>query len=328
MRKSIIGLIISLITAYVVLERQKASTQQILSMANPAMMAAQGQGGGLPLSTQALDGQPINPAALSPEALASLPPEAREALMQQMNAMKAGGVPGAPGAPGEDPASAPRQAQLDEAGPKKFSYRDRNDNQTTSFASGWTVVLERKLSDRYTTLSDQVLAQLERQLDRAAAALPRPAVAELRKVQIIIHWDQGKGEAIRYNWPDAKAADTSRDGMLEIPRAAAFLETAQTQPWLVMHQLAHAYHDRALKADNASVRSGYRDAMKVGSYAQVKLANGKQGRSNAATSEREFFAELTRSFYGKSDYYPFVREELQQYDGPSARLIETAWTGR
>ena len=71
-----------------------------------------------------------------------------------------------------------------------------------------------------------------------------------------------------------------------------------------------------------------RDAMKVGSYTQVKLANGKQGRSNAATSEREFFAELTRSFYGKSDYYPFVREELQQYDGPSARLIETAWTGR
>ena len=45
----------------------------------------------------------------------------------------------------------------------------------------------------------------------------------------------------------------------------------------------------------------------------------------AASSEREFFAELTRSFYGRSDYYPFVREELQQFDGPSARLIETAW---
>jgi hypothetical protein len=325
MRKAIIGLVISLITAYVVLERQKASTQQIMSMANPAMMAAQGQGGGLPLSTQALDGQPMNPAGLPPEALASLPPEARAALEQQMNAMKAGALPGSPDG---SPAPVPRQAQIDEAGPKKFSYRDRNDNQTTSFASGWTVVLERKLSDRYTTLSDQVMAQLERQLDRAATALPRPAVTELRKVQIFISWDLGAGEAIRYNWPDAKGADASRLGMLEIPRAAAFLETAQTQPWLVMHQLAHAYHDRVLKADNASVRSGYGDAMKVGSYNQVKLANGKQGRSNAATSEREFFAELTRSFYGKSDYYPFVREELQQFDGPSARIIETAWAGR
>lgn len=326
MRKSIIGLVISLITAYVVLERQKASTQQIMSMANPAVMAAQGQGGGLPLplSTQALDGQPMDPSAIPPEALASLPPEAREALLQQMNAMKAGGISGAPGG---NQASAPRQAQLDEAGPKKFSYRDRNDSQTLSFASGWTVVLERKLSDRYTTLSDQVMAQLERQLDRAAAALPRTAVAELRKVPIMISWDQGKGEAIRYNWPDAKAADASRQGMLEIPRAAAFLQTAQTQPWLVMHQLAHAYHHRVLGAESATLRNAWREAVKLGSYNQVKLANGKQGRSNAANSEREFFAELTRSFYGRSDYYPFVREELQQYDGPSARLIETAWAG-
>lgn len=316
--KILISLLVSLGVAYFMLERQRQTTAQLQNLATAAPAATQAtsgaQTGQAPMMVQGQDGRMID--------LSSLPPEARQVIQAQLKAANDAAIAhgGSEMAVADPPSAPPVRSDV---GPKQFTYRDRNDAQTVSFASGWTVLLERKLSDRYTTLADQAMAHLENQLDRAAAALPRPAMAELRKIQVFLSLDAGRGAPIRYVWPESGS-----EGRLEITHAQGFIDAAQGRPWLVMHELAHAYHHRVLGGSSPAVLKAYQDAQKIGAYNQVRWANGKTGRSNALSSEREFFAELTRSFYGRSDYYPFVREEFQQHDLASSRMIEAAWNSR
>lgn len=342
---SVIGLAVSLGSAYLMLERQQKALGQLQNTAALASaMKAPGVAGATPpgegSATPAMDGMPpgvqVQDESGNPVDLSSLPPEARAAIEQQMQAMKSGGpgaagIPALPGMPSvpEMARSAPPPLPRDvDTSSHKFSYRDRNDRQTTSFASGWTVALERKLSDRYTGLADQVMSELERQLNRAAGVLPRAAVEELRKVPIHIGYEGSGTAPMRFHWPDEKDLDPALAGVIEIPKARDFLDAAPRQPWLALHELASAWHQKTLGSDHAAVRNAYQEAVRLGSYKQVKLADGRPGRSMALASERAFFAELTKSFYGRGDAYPFVREEFQQYDPVSARVIEAAWNKR
>ena len=106
------------------------------------------------------------------------------------------------------------------------------------------------------------------------------------------------------------------------------MERALDQPWLVLHELAHAHHHRVLGPDNTAVRGAYQKALGAGAYTAVKHADGGIRRANALASDRKYFAQLTEAYYGKNDFYPFVREELQDYDFAGYRMIETAWTGK
>jgi hypothetical protein len=339
MSKSIIGLIAVLFTAYVFYIKLNPSTEK------PAIASVKPP----PLSTSQMDA--MEPGKGGPPDLSSLPPEMRNVAQKraevqaqaminatvagQNRADSAGADPGQMASIPQAPA-APIQASANptasEGSVKQFNYVDRNDSQTTAFANGWTVVLERRLSDRRTSLADRVMTQLERQLERTANALPRTAIAELRKVTIWVTMESSDPQLLKYNWPEAskrdKAGPATRDGALVIARAEEFLAKSPNQPWMVMHELAHAYHHRVLGAENAAVRDAYQKARSSGAYAAVKNAAGATGRAPALTDDREYFAELTRAYYGKGDFYPFVREELREYDINGYRMIETAWAKR
>lgn len=331
MKKAIIGLIISLISVYAITQRMNKGTEALTTA------------GGAPsiLSTAQMDGAPAGGA---PD-LSKLPPDMKDAILKQaeanaqamannMNTVdNAGADPGRAIAVAPPPAAAPPAPPRSSAGEgtvKQFNYRDRNELQTTTFASGWTVVIERRLSDRRTSLADRVLTQLERQLDRAAGALPRNAVADLRKVPIWITMDSKDPQLVRYNWPEAakKGEASGREGALEITRAEEFLDKAPHEPWMLLSKLAYAQHHPALGADNATVRGAYQKALGSGAYAAAKHVTGVTARAPALASEREYFAELTKAFYGKSDFYPFVREELREYDLTGYNMVEAAWTRR
>ena len=40
---------------------------------------------------------------------------------------------------------------------------------------------------------------------------------------------------------------------------------------------------------------------------------------------KEYFAESTEAFFGRNDFYPFVRSELQQHDPRMYELVKAAW---
>jgi hypothetical protein len=39
----------------------------------------------------------------------------------------------------------------------------------------------------------------------------------------------------------------------------------------------------------------------------------------------EYFAESSEAFFGKNDFYPFVRSELKQHDPEMFELLKTLW---
>ena len=252
------------------------------------------------------NGQPID--------LASLPPEVREQLVRESRGAAGGGAP---------------TTIADLAPTKSFTFRDSGAYHTSANVSGWTVVVDRQLSDANTRLANRALTQLERDLDRIAAALPAEAVTALRVVPIWIGMDSGSPRAAEYHWPGAIGANAGKSGAVEISRAREYLEmVAIEQPSMVLHELAHAYHERVLGADYGPIRNAFEAARRSGAYDLVKHVGGGTDRAYAMTDEREYFAELTEAYFGRNDFQPFDRAELKQHDPAGYFMVERAWSGR
>ena len=86
------------------------------------------------------------------------------------------------------------------------------------------------------------------------------------------------------------------------------------QPLVVLHELAHAYHDQVLSWDYEPIREAFDAAVKEGQYEKVLHIDGRTVRHYALTDHKEYFAEATEAWFGCNDFYPFVRPELKKHD--------------
>ena len=100
------------------------------------------------------------------------------------------------------------------------------------------------------------------------------------------------------------------------------------QPWMVLHELAHGYHHKALGYDHAGVRKAYEAAKASGSYDTVLHINGQPRRHYALNNDQEYFAEATEAYFGTNDFFPFVRAELKKHDPEMFRVLAEAWGAR
>ncbi len=99
------------------------------------------------------------------------------------------------------------------------------------------------------------------------------------------------------------------------------------QPMMVLHELAHAYHDQILSFGNRTVTNAFTSARESRSYESVSYRNnaGPKLRAYALNDEREYFAEISEAYFGVNDYYPFVRSELQAFDPLGYNLMVSIW---
>ncbi|GAB4406383.1 MAG: hypothetical protein OHK0039_08090 [Bacteroidia bacterium] len=118
---------------------------------------------------------------------------------------------------------------------------------------------------------------------------------------------------------------------MEIANLNYFLQfSRQNQPWIIMHELSHAYHDRVLGYTYAPISSAYDAAMTAGLYDDVLYnpGNGQPPFSQPAYARlnaQEYFAEITEAYLGENDYYPFVRADLLQHDTLGYALTASIW---
>jgi dipeptidyl-peptidase-4 len=94
---------------------------------------------------------------------------------------------------------------------------------------------------------------------------------------------------------------------------------------VILHELAHAYHDQVLGFDHPEIIAAYQKARQAGGYDKVLLYTGKQVRHYALTDHKEYFAEGTEAYFYRNDFYPFVRAELQEHDPALHELLEKIW---
>ena len=112
---------------------------------------------------------------------------------------------------------------------------------------------------------------------------------------------------------------------MEIGNADRFVKWSIDQPFMILHELAHGYHDQVVGFENIGIESAYRNAKLSGKYDSVLRINGKRERAYALTDPKEYFAECSEAFFGTNDFYPFVRAELKEHDPGMFDLLTKYW---
>ena len=192
---------------------------------------------------------------------------------------------------------------------------------------GWTVLVNRGLLNG-SAVGPPALRLLEIRLHEVARSLPLLACRKLQEVPIWLGMDDGGAAAAEYapsaEWLRANGRNPDKAKAIEIGNAQRWLRNDRDQPGLLLHELAHAYHDRVLGAP-AGLREAFEAARSGGAYDAVLKSDGTTVRAYALESEREYFAEGSEALFGTNDHYPFVRAELERHDPRLAALLKSAW---
>lgn len=195
---------------------------------------------------------------------------------------------------------------------------------------GWTLYVAPDLLEDH-PLADRVFRELERQLRQIEQAVPAPALEKIRTVKIWVEKDEGHHACMAYHpsreWLEEHAINPDKAKSVEIAHARNFVRWTRAQPWMVLHELAHAYHDQFLPGGfrNRELRRRFEQVQNENLYQSVAHVNGGEERAYALKDVMEFFAEQSEAFFGKNDFFPFNREELQKYDSATHDLVAKLW---
>lgn len=198
---------------------------------------------------------------------------------------------------------------------------------------GWKVHVDPALLDGGAQHKEgaQALQMLANHLQRIKVLVPAGPLARLQTIEIWIEHDHPTLRSMQYHpgreWLVEHGHDPRLTRKVHITQARDLLsrEEMLKHPAVILHELAHGYHDQILGFEHPAIIAAYEQAREAGSYANVLLYNGERVSHYALTDHKEYFAEGTEAFFYRNDFYPFVRAELKIHDPSLDTLLESVW---
>ena len=197
---------------------------------------------------------------------------------------------------------------------------------------GWAIAVDPKLLEgEHKEVGDKALKALANHLQRVTYIVPEERLKQLKQLRIWIDLEHPVLKAMQYHpdrgWLIAHEHDPRLVKHVHIPQARQLFEAHMwaKHPYVVLHELAHAYHDQILSFDNEEVIEVFDAAKAKGIYEEVLLYTGKKVRHYGLNNHKEYFAESTEAYFGVNDFYPFVRAELKEHDPDMFSLLEEIW---
>jgi hypothetical protein len=197
---------------------------------------------------------------------------------------------------------------------------------------GWTVHVDPQLlGGEHSQEGNLALKMLANHLQRIAILVPEDRLAKMRTLEIWIEHQHPKLRGKQYHpdlgWLTDRGYDPRLAKKVHITRAAELFSRQQMvkHPAVVLHELAHAYHDQFLGFGERRIKEAYKKAMEDGIYEKVLLYTGKEVRHYATSDHKEYFAEGTEAYFYRNDFYPFVRAELKEHDPVLHDLLVEIW---
>lgn len=219
-------------------------------------------------------------------------------------------------------------AETEKSAPKKVGWVET----VKLDLEGWTVHADARLvSGEYKEIGARSLGMLSNHLQRIAILIPEKQLGALRKMEIFIEHSHPELGNMQYHpdddWLVERGYDPRLAKKVHITQAAELLSRQQMlkHPAVVLHELAHAYHDQVLSFDEPRIIKVYDDAMQAGIYEKSLLYTGQTVKHYATTDHKEYFAEATEAYLYHNDFYPFVRAELRQHDPAAYAEMERVW---
>ena len=220
----------------------------------------------------------------------------------------------------------------DEPSPAKKPDLPQPMSRTPRNVEGWTIrVDDRLLVAPDDALGTRALKFLEAKLVEIRAVVPAERLKELQSFTIVLDLNCGNLGSMQYHpdagWLKAHGFPTELAKCVHLPRAADLptRRNINEQPWVILHELAHAYHDQVLDFDEPRIMAAYEKFKQSGHGDAALLYNGKRVKHYGLTNQKEFFAEMTESFFGVNDFYPFNRAELQDSEPELFDLLSKIW---
>lgn len=207
----------------------------------------------------------------------------------------------------------------------------------TKTVRGWTVHVNRELLATDVKQTAKALELLDAQLVDITKVVPKGAVAKLQQVPIYFNPQYAKaGAGAEYHpgadWLRKNGRDPAMARAVEVSNVATYQAEVNRMPWFMLHELAHAYHDRELPKGfgNPDVAKAYARAKESGKYDKVErhFGNGRPNtveKAYAMTTAMEYFAEATEAYFGRNDFFPFTRDELKKHDPDMEVLLGKLW---
>lgn len=205
-------------------------------------------------------------------------------------------------------------------------------SRTVKVIEGWTVrVDDRLLKAPDDELGTRALRFLENKLSDIKAVVSADKLKKLQTVTIVLDLTHGNLGPMQYHpsaeWLKANGYSPDLAKCVHLPRAAdlATKRNIREQPWVILHELAHAYHDQVLGFDDPRIKEAYEQYKKSGRGDKTLLYDGRRVKHYALTNPMEFFAEMTESYFGANDFFPFNRAELKESEPEIYELMAHVW---
>jgi len=201
--------------------------------------------------------------------------------------------------------------------------------------AGFPCKINTALIEREPALLERLKIMLASDLLMVERVVPAPAFERIRTVTFWIELQgpvvnpgmTGRGMCYHasFEWVTSHGLLGEKTGGVEICNAADFIDWRRNQPFMTLHELAHAYH-HMLGTDYAPVADAYEHAKAAGLYDKVMHNNRVEPvRAYAMNNATEYFSELTEAYFGLNDFYPFTRTQLQAHDPEGYAAVEKAW---
>lgn len=198
---------------------------------------------------------------------------------------------------------------------------------------GWKVFVDPALLEggEQEEEGKKALKMLANHLQRISILLPEEPLEKMKKLEIWVEHKHPELTAMQYHpgagWLEGRGYDPRLAKKVHVTRAAALFSRDQLlkHPAVILHELAHAYHDQILGFDDEKIIAAYDEAMKKGILKKVQLYNGRMVEHYAATNHKEYFAEATEAYLYRNDFYPFVAAELRDFDPAAFEVMREVW---
>ena len=197
---------------------------------------------------------------------------------------------------------------------------------------GWTVQVDnRLLAGSDAELGQRAQRVLADRLAEIKTVMATDRVEKLQRVSIWLDLTHGSLTSMQYHpnpvWLRNHGFTTNLAKCVHIPDTTRFLKPhhQQQQPWAVLHELAHAYHDQVIGFEDAELKTAWQHIRASGKFDSVLHIDHRMQKHYALTDQKEFFAEMSEAYFGMNDFYPFNRAELRRDFPDLFALLQKIW---
>lgn len=201
-------------------------------------------------------------------------------------------------------------------------------NSKQMFLSGFKIMVNPDLAEKAET--KEALKILSEKLEELTKIIKAKHLERLRKVPVWIQYKLKSDSAMWYHtskdWLVSNGYPAELENSVEINNLRNFIAWQDDQPFMVLHEFAHAQEDLYLPPEmQDKITAAYEKALAGGKYNNVQNIRGATQRHYAMNNKTEYFAELTEAYFGKNDYYPFNKKQLEEFDPTGYKLMQEAW---